>query len=382
MSSGKKSGAYSIYNSVSLLRGGRDYFEKLGNLFTASEKSIYIRIYIWQDDYTGKFIAQQLINASKRGVNVYVLADGYASRSLPQNFIETLTVNKIQFRLFEPFLRSSHFYFGRRMHDKVIVIDEQIALVGGINFADRYNDVNEIPAWLDFAIEIKGQAAFELYQYCYKEWHKKQAALLPQQKIPVTEICSVRPRFNDWVKGKQQILKTYFNWFNHAEEEINILCSYFLPGNTLRKRLAFASKRGVRIKLILSGTSDVVLAKYAERYLYRWMMRNGMRIFEYKPTVLHAKLMVVDKHWVTVGSFNVNNISTYASTEVNVDVKNKPFANEVQETMDKILVNDCIEITADSPIYKAGFLKRILQRLSYDLIRLILKLTTFYFKRE
>lgn len=382
MSSGKKTGAYSTHNVVALLRGGRDYFARLTSLLQAAENSIYIRIYIWQDDYTGKMIAEHLINAAKRGVNIFILADGYASRSLPENFVHSLSSNNIQFRLFEPFLRSSNFYFGRRMHDKVIVIDEQTALVGGINFADRYNDVDEQPAWLDFAIEVKGETAFELFQYCFKEWNKKQAPIFPTHNLNIKEICSARPRYNDWVKGKQQIWKTYFNWFNLAEEEISILCSYFLPGNTLRKRLSLAAKRGVKVKLILSGTSDVALAKYAERYLYRWMMKNGMKIFEYKPTVLHAKLMVVDRHWVTVGSFNVNNISTYASTEVNVDVRNKPFANEVQKMLDNILNNDCIEITADSAIYKAGFFKRMLQRLSYDLIRLILKLTTFYFKRE
>jgi cardiolipin synthase len=382
MSWGKKSGAYYIHNSVSLLRGGKDYFERLHNLFNGAKKSIYIRIYIWQDDYTGTSIANTLISAAKKGVHIHIIADGYASRSLPKNFIQQLAQNNIQFRLFEPFLRSSHFYFGRRMHDKVIVIDEQIALVGGINFADRYNDVNEEPAWLDYAIEVKGETAFDLYRYCYKEWHKKQAPPLSGQIVPFDEICSVRPRYNDWVKGKQQIWKTYFNWFNHAEEEICILCSYFLPGNTLRKRLALAAKRGVEVKLILSGTSDVALAKYAERYLYRWMMRNRMRIFEYRPTVLHAKLMVVDRHWVTVGSFNVNNISTYASTEVNVDVRNKPFATKVQSVMEEILQNDCTEITTGSPLYKAGIFTKIAQRFSYDLIRLILKLTTFYFKRE
>jgi cardiolipin synthase len=160
------------------------------------------------------------------------------------------------------------------------------------------------------------------------------------------------------------------------------MCSYFLPGRVLRKRLGLAAKRGVKVKLILAGPSDVMLAKYAERYLYRWMLRNKIEIYEYQPSVLHAKMMVVDDRWVTIGSFNVNNVSAYASMEMNFDVRNKPFASSVQKTMETIIEKDCIQVTRKSPVFNAGLFKQFIQKSSYELIRVILNLSTFYFKQE
>jgi cardiolipin synthase len=338
-------------------------------------------VYIWNDDETGNEIKNLLCNAAKRGVKVYAVADGYASQGLSKEFIRRLRDSKVHFKYFEPLWRCSHFYFGRRLHEKIVVVDETKALVGGINFANRYNDTDGIPAWLDYALYVEGEAACNVYRYCYAQWSK--AELPPASATnSIKQNCSVRIRFNDWVKGKNQVWKTYFNWFNLAEESITIMCSYFLPGRVLRKRLSLAAKKGVKVKLILAGPSDVMLAKYAERYLYRWMLRNGIEIYEYQPAVLHAKMMVVDDHWVTIGSFNVNNVSAYASLEMNFDVRNKPFASSVQQLLNSIIEKDCIQVTKKSPVFNTTVFRKFIQKSSYDLIRVILNLSTFYFKQE
>jgi cardiolipin synthase len=382
MSGGKKYRCYTLHNRIELVKGGSFYFNRLKELIQNARYCIYIRVYIWHDDETGSAIAEALINAAKRNVSVFVTADGYASQGLPKEFIRNLKIHGIHFRYFEPLMRSTHFYFGRRLHEKIVSIDETIALVGGINFADRYNDV-DAPAWLDYALQVEGEAACNVFQYCYQQWENNPAvSKFVADEALLKENCSVRIRFNDWVKGKNQVWRTYFNWFNQAEESITIMCSYFLPGRVLRKRLGLAAKRGVKVKLILAGPSDVMLAKYAERYLYRWMLRNKIEIYEYQPSVLHAKMMVVDDRWVTIGSFNVNNVSAYASMEMNFDVRNKPFASSVQKTMETIIEKDCIQVTRKSPVFNAGLFKQFIQKSSYELIRVILNLSTFYFKQE
>lgn len=378
-----KNNCYTLHNRIQLVKGGACYFNLLRELLRNAKRSIYIRVYIWNDDKTGNEIAGELIEAVKRNVAVYVCADGYASQGLSKEFIKRLKNNGVHFRYFEPLWRSSHFYFGRRMHEKIVSIDEIIALVGGINFADRYNNVNDIPAWLDYALLVEGEAAFKVFQYCYRQWENKQVvSKFATGEDLLKENCSVRICFNDWVKGKNQVWRTYFNRFNQAEESITIMCSYFLPGRVLRKRLGLAAKRGVAVKLILAGPSDVMLAKYAERYLYRWMMRNKIDIYEYQPSVLHAKIMAVDNRWITIGSFNVNNVSAYASMEMNFDVRNKPFASSVQKIMDTIIEKDCIQVTKKSPVFNANPFKQFIQKSSYELIRVILNLSTFYFKQE
>ncbi len=382
MSAGKNNNGYSFYNKVQLVKGGSRYFNLLQNLIQNAKHSIHIRVYIWDDDETGITVADQLIDAAKRGVAVYAIADGYASQGLSKEFKRRLKNGGVHFKYFEPLWRCSHFYFGRRLHEKIFVADETKALVGGVNLANRYNDLNGTPAWLDYSLYVEGEAAQKVFNYCHAQWTGKNERPQALTKNTQKENCSVRVRFNDWVKGKNEIWKTYFNWFNLAEESITIMCSYFLPGRVLRKRLGLAAKRGVKVKLILAGPSDVMLAKYAERYLYRWMLRNGIEIYEYQPAVLHAKMMVVDDHWVTIGSFNVNNVSAYASLEMNFDVRNKPFASAVQQTMDTIIKNDCIQVTKKSPVFNTTFFRKFIQKSSYEIIRVVLNLSTFYFKQE
>jgi Phosphatidylserine/phosphatidylglycerophosphate/cardiolipin synthases and related enzymes len=382
MSAGKMHSAYTNNNKVTVVKGGTDYFTLLEQLIQKASNSIYIRIYIWDDDETGTSIANQLILAAKRGVSIFIMADGYASQVLSSGFIKKLRETGIYFHFFEPLLKSRHFYFGRRLHEKLVVVDGYTALIGGVNFADRYRGSSKEDAWLDYAVCLQGQSAKELYDYCRKEFSKSHTSPFPPSPPVDHHACSVRVRYNDWVKGQHQIWRTYFNWFNQSEESITILCSYFLPGRVLRNRMRKAAQRGVRIKLILAGPSDIMLAKYAERYLYRWMLKNGMEIYEYQPSILHAKLMVVDNHWVTIGSYNVNNISTYASKEVNVDIRNKPFASLVQKEMDEIISEDCVPVSVSGPLVQVGWVRRMIQKSSYELIRLILNLTTFYFKQE
>jgi cardiolipin synthase len=168
----------------------------------------------------------------------------------------------------------------------------------------------------------------------------------------------------------------------HAEKEVIIMCSYFLPGRAIRKAMAKASKRGVMIKTILAGPSDVMIAKHAERYLYDWLLKNNIRIFEYQKTVLHAKIALYDNRWVTIGSYNVNNISAYASLELNLDIRNRPFAVSTATFLNQIMNTDCKEITRENYASATGFFRRLWQRLCYGFINNMLSLFTFYFKQE
>lgn len=383
MSDKKHPSYYTIHNKLELVKGGSEYFELLRNLVAKAKHSIYIRMYIWDNDETGREVAECLVEAAKRNVAVFVTADGYASQSLPRLFIKNLQDHGIHFRYFEPLLRSTHFYFGRRLHEKIVAIDGTDALVGGINLANHYNDMGPTPAWLDYALHVQGEAAYKLLTYCAADWQQQMNVILPTVPVfPKDNECSVRISRNDWVKRKNNIWKTYFDWFNIAEKNITIMCSYFLPGLVLRNRLINAAKRGVKVKIILAGPSDVMLAKHAERYLYPQMLKNGIEIYEYQPTVLHAKMMVVDDHWVTIGSFNVNNVSSYASMELNLDVRNKPFAKSIHQILHTIIENQCTKVTEKSFAEQTSFFKMLLQKASYGAIRTILNLSTFYFKHE
>ena len=167
----KISNEYTSINSVKLIRAGKVYFNTLIELIRQATDSIHIQVYTYNDDETGREVADALINAAKRKVSVHLMADGYASRVMPNSLINELRNAGIHFRFFEPVFRSRYFYFGRRMHHKVVVIDAKYALVGGINIANRYNDMPGKTAWLDFALFAEGEIAKELCILCWKTWN-------------------------------------------------------------------------------------------------------------------------------------------------------------------------------------------------------------------
>jgi cardiolipin synthase A/B len=381
---------FTAANKVQLIRGGKQYFNLLVKLINTAAESIHIQTYIFDDDETGRMVAAALTAAAKRKVTVYLLVDGYASQVMSKSFIHQLRAAGIQFRFFEPLLKSKYFYFGRRMHHKIVVVDMRFALVGGVNIANRYNDLPGKPAWLDFALFVEGPIAQELCILCWKSWNKypPNMGITPcdERKIefPVSMDykSDVRMRRNDWVRRKNEISSTYIDMLRNAKTEVTILCSYFLPGSIIRRQIVNAIKRGVRIKVIASGYSDIVLAKFAERWLYDWLLRSKVELYEYQKNILHAKLAICDTDWITIGSYNINDISAYASIELNLDVRNQLFVQEVKHTLESIVTNDCIEITKENHLATKNIFKQFARWLSYWFIRVIFYLFTFYFKRR
>ena len=176
----------------------------------------------------------------------------------------------------------------------------------------------------------------------------KKAKLLPLppgSELTFTTQCQTRIRVNDWVRGKREISRSYLDMLRNAKSEVILMSSYFMPGSDFQKQFRLALKRGVKIKVVLAGVSDVKLGKLAERYLYPWLIRHNVEVYEYQKSVLHAKIATCDGHWVTVGSYNLNELSAKASVELNVEIMDERFAKEVESTLEDIIQNDCIRIS-------------------------------------
>lgn len=377
---------YSSHNTIELVHGGADYFNLLDSLIERARETIHLQIYIYKADETGQRITDALTRAALRGVKVFLLLDGYASRSLPDEMVEAIKKSGINFRWFKSILHNKRFYIGRRMHHKIFVADGLYGLVGGINISNHYNDLPEKPAWMDWAVFVKGEVSTELHNWCLQMWFRglqKSAKITAMRTSHSPDAdCLVRIRINDWVRNRNQISRSYLEMFHRAKSNITIMSSYFLPGQVFRKNLRLAAKRGVRIKIILTKISDVSLAKAAERFFYPWLLRHNIEIYEYRKKVLHGKMATYDRQWVTVGSYNFNNISTYASVELNLDVLSQPFANQVDKEFEEIIERDCDPITAESFTKKTSIIDTFKHRMAYETVRLIFFLFTFYFKKE
>jgi len=380
---------YTARNQVQLIRGGTSYFTALSNLIDQANTTLHLQTYIYDSDETGELIGECLCKAAERGVKAYVLLDGYASQNLSDAFKQKLKNSGVQLRFFQPIFKAKSFYFGRRLHHKVVVADSSRALVGGINISNRYNDLPGQPAWLDWAVEVFGESAEQLDRLCVSFWNRsvfpttRKAIFTPIKKeiIPETE-CLVRVRRNDWVNRKVEISRSYLEMMHRAEKEIIILCSYFLPGNMIRYALSKAVRKGLKITVIIASDSDISLAKAAEKYWYPWLLRHQIKIYEYLPGVLHGKLAVFDSKWVTIGSYNINNISAYASVELNLDIQNEAFGKKAVSILDEIISKDCVEITPDQFKRTSNLFMRGWFWMSYEIYRLVLFLFTFYFRQR
>lgn len=266
---------YSPRNRVELLRGGKLYFDRLEQLIQQASRSIHLQFYIFEPDDTGDRVIDLLSKAAARQVDVFLHLDAYASAHLDHKRLDKLRAAGVHVKWFEPLLRSTRFYVGRRMHHKIVVVDGVKLLIGGLNICDRYNDRPGSPAWLDFAAYLEGESAYIAYHHCHSLWGERELPTRIDWKtidsfcdqIPKAQQKECRLRYNDWVRRRREITRSYLGQIEQAKKEILICCSYFLPGRLLQKVIAAARKRKVRVRLILTGVSDVPLAKSAERYL-------------------------------------------------------------------------------------------------------------------
>lgn len=367
------------FGNISLVHSGEDYFLRLRNIISKAQDEIHLQTYIFESDTTGSEIAEALKEAAARKVKVYVLLDGFGSTKLSNDFVANLKREGINIRFFSSFFSKNNFYIGRRLHHKVVVADGKIALVGGINIANKYRGSNtEIP-WLDYAIQIEEASIAEpLQQLCRDIFLKKTKnnKKIIQSNFFNTTAISVKILRNDWLKQKNEISNSYINALRKAENEVIIVASYFLPGRRLSYTLKSAAKRGVKVKIILSGVSDLPIVMRATHYLYSSLLKQGVELFEWKQSILHGKLAAADNEWTTIGSFNLNHLSSYGSIEMNVEISSIEFSKTISHHLNEV-IGQCDNITSETLKIKNGTVTRFINWLAYQLIRMILIIITY-----
>jgi cardiolipin synthase len=351
---------------VELVFSGSDYFDRLETLIDNAQKLIHFQTYIYNDDVTGKRISAALLKAVARGIKIYILLDAYGSSAFPNKRIEEFAKAGINIRLFAPFFSTNTFYLGRRLHHKVIVVDTDKAMLGGINVADKYNILNAQTPWLDYAVLISDSTtAAHLQVICEAYYHKKRRF---KKKPYYNKETKIQVLQNDWLKGKTNISDAHVKAIRQARTDITIVGSYFLPGYKLTKALIKAAQRGVKIKIILAGISDVALSKSAGNYLYSTFLNNNMELYEWHQSVVHGKAVVIDGKWSTIGSFNVNHLSSYGSIEMNAVIRSQPFAYQFMGRLNEVIENS-EQITLDKFKLKNGFFTKIHNWFTYNFVR-------------
>ncbi len=371
---------FSSGHYIELLRSGEEFFAANVRAIGQAKHFIHLQTYILDEDETGLHIIDALEKAARKGVRVYLLLDAYGTKYLSGDLMKRIEEAGILFRFFSPAFITKGFQLSLRLHHKVLLVDGETAIIGGMNIADRYRGSPAKKEWLDFALLVKGPECIHVNAIVRRLWNKtfiskaEKSNEIVHNIKPWSDNIKVRVTENNWYRNKIEILRSYRAVFKHAQERIILFSGYFLPGRLERKLLRQASSRGVDISIVLAAESDAPIFKRATWFLYDFILRNNIRIYEYLPSNLHAKVATVDDKWSTVGSYNLNHISDYGSIEMNVEVLDEGFTSQFEKTLLKIIRNDCRQVTIEDYLKRKTIFVQVSGWISYQMIRLLMRM--------
>ncbi len=352
-------------NHIALLENGEGYFPRVFEAIAAAENEVLLETFILFDDQVGRDLQRALLRAAERGAQVHVLVDGWGSPDLPPSFMQPLLDAGVKVRSFEPAKRlfGARINMLRRMHRKLVVVDSRRAFVGGINYSMDHLAAFGALAKQDYAVEITGPLVGQIHAFCrasldapqperrlwLQRWrtkHDVDEAIWSGDSDKDAAHAGTRAAFvtRDNRANRTDIERHYRAAVRNARKRVLIANAYFFPGFRLLRDLRRAARRGVQVDLILQGWPDVPWAQRAAELLYEYLIRAGVRVYEYGERPLHAKVAVVDDHWSTVGSSNLDPTSLSLNLEANVMVRDKTFAIHLRERLEHLMQQRCERI--------------------------------------
>jgi cardiolipin synthase len=375
-------------NQITLLQNGEAYFPAMETALDRAIHEIYLESYIVRNDNTGRRIAEALRRAAFRGVKTHVLMDGFGSNDLPKTMIEFLEAAGVMVLKFRP--KTSPWTLKRqrlrRLHRKMVVVDQQTAFVGGINIIDDMDVPGETSPRYDYAVCVEGPLVKEIHDSARRVWRRvARTRFRPgwrrdkERQAPLNgPMGGMRAAFvvRDNIRHRRDIEDAYLQAIGQAKFEIIIANAYFFPGLNFRHALLDAARRGVRVILLLQGKMEYRLLHYASLALYGNFLDAGMEIYEYHKSLMHAKVAVIDEHWATVGSSNLDPLSLLLALEANVVVVDEDFAGDLKGSLEAAIE------TGARRVYKGNwrtqnFGMRLASRLSYGLVRFMTGMTGY-----
>lgn len=366
-------------NQLTLLQNSTDYLPALTTAIDQATTSIYLESYIFQYDAAGQHISAALMRAAARGVTTHLLLDGFGSAQFPPSAREILHAAGVQVLVYRP--KVSPFpvrkHRLRRMHRKLAVIDGQIAFIGGINIIDDTTTTNGTPQF-DFAVSVMGPVVPVMQRsmitlYALVAWTQLRvrfASTPPGTTAHATGRSRVAFLERSNWRHRRDIERAYLRAIGKAHDEILLANAYFLPSGRFRRALIHAAQRGVRVQLLLQGAPEYRWVQHATRAMYDELLAANIRIYEYQPSVLHAKVAVIDRKWVTVGSSNIEPTSLFLAREANVAAFDRDVATELRARLMDAIDQDAREVTREDRRH-TPLLQRWVWRFAYAGVRLL-----------
>jgi cardiolipin synthase len=329
-----------------------------------ARQSIRLEMYIVQSGAMAEEFREALIQACRRGARVQVLVDALGSMVLPESFWAPLRAAGGEFRWFNPL---SLTFFSIRDHRKLLVCDERLAFVGGVNIGSEYQGDGVTTGWRDLGLAVRGplagelSAAFdEMFEHAdFRHPPFSRLRKSPRQKTvaaPAAQLLLGGPSRNNPIK------LTLRHDLRKARS-VRIICAYFLPTWRIRSELAQAARRGARVQLILPGKSDLPFSRLAGQSFYRRLLLAGVEIHEYQPQILHAKMFLIDDV-VYAGSANLDPRALSINYELMVRLSHPGLARRGAEIFERDLTH-CRRIDLESWRLARTLMDRFKARMAY-----------------
>lgn len=366
-------------NRLKLVVSASDRMQTVLDLIAGAKETLHIFYYMFEEDQIGQSVMDGLIAACRRGVTVELIVDSFGSNGASESFFRQLEDAGAKFAIFSPRMSTSYFV---RNHQKMLIVDRKLLLIGGFNIADQYfnqhsndDDIEKDPSsWEDLGLLLKGPEVDRLLAYYHQlsEWVDSQNG----------NLRSLRKLVKNWKPGDDQ-----FQWLlggpsNRLSQwavsikrdlergkKLDLVSAYFSPGQGLLRRIGKLSKRGGVSRLVLAGKTDNAATIGASRLLYGYLIKRSVQIFEYQPKRLHMKLVIVDDA-VYIGSANFDLRSLFINLEIMLRIEDQDFAAHARGIVDN-LAEESEPITREVHNSHAGLLNRLRWTLSYIVVNAI-----------
>jgi cardiolipin synthase len=332
-------------STVTTYTFGRDLYDAMLGAIDKAQHQVLFETYIWKGDATGERFKRALSEAAGRGVEVYIVYDGFANTVVSPLFKRFGPRLKV---LEYPFYNAGWRFFDLRRygrdHRKILVVDDEVGFVGGYNIGDAY-----ATEWRDTHVRITGPAVFDLERAFADFWNLNRRPRHGIRPLLLRTIADWEPRIRVHRNVPRlwmfPIRSMYLEAIARAAHHIWITHAYFIPDPDFVDALEAAARRGVDVRLLLPATSNHVVADWLSRGYYGEMLAAGVRIFRFQGAMVHAKTSTIDGRWSTIGTANLDRLSMTGNYEINVELIDPAQAEQMERIFETDLSN-CVELTA------------------------------------
>ena len=323
-------------NHITVLKNGVEIFPAMLSAVRSAKKTINLEFYIYWDGEIGRVFAETLAERARAGVQVKIILDAVGSVAMSQSLIDFLARNGIDMEWYHPLRWYTIWRMNHRTHRKLLIVDGQIGFSGGVGIADTWlGNADSRDHWRETVAQVEGPVVTQMQFAFMDNWVKSRGELLTGLDY-FPSIDRRGPHLAQVIKsspseGSSTVKLLYIVSIVSATKSIYISNAYFVPDRDTIRALEGAVRRGVDVRVIVPGEyTDVPLVRQASRMHYELLLRRGIRIFEYQPTMMHAKTMVVDGVWSTIGSSNFDDRSFRLNDEVNVNIHDVDIAQQME----------------------------------------------------